>query len=235
MLKMALLMGGEFRTFYHCYDTWESNLNDKIEFDLFLSTWKTSSIYSNKNIADNKKIEEFSIDQEEIKSRIGTRLKYLNIENEINFTHRGNKQLYHWFKLLTFFLNYKNEYDYAFITRPDVKQTNNELDFVTTLKKINKNVLYAPSDLRVDRTKHFKFTMHDIYFLGTPNLVIESLIYIPLMKTLSVNELIEGKGINLHNHLADYMFKNKVNIKPFMSGSIKDSSWIMRDNGQIYE
>lgn len=232
MTKIALLMGGEFRNFYHCYETWINQLEGELEFDLFLSTWNTSSTYSNKHIQNDEKINEFVVNKEDIELFVGDRLKFCNIEKEINFTHRGNKQLYHWFLLLTHLMNYQTEYSYVFITRPDVK-IDNTVNFVESLKMIDKTFLHASSEIYIDTTKYFKYTMHDIYFLGTPNIVIESLLYIPLMKTASFKDRIEGKGINLHNHFAEHFVKENIKILPFKFGTIKDSSWIMRENLEI--
>ena len=77
-------------------------------------------------------------------------------------------------------------------------------------------------------SKHFVVNVSDIYFLASPNLLIDVFFYLPYIKRESLDMILTGKGINFHNHLAYYFIKNNVHLLEFECGNILDFSSKMR-------
>jgi hypothetical protein len=227
MKKLALLIGGEFRNFSECFSTWEPM---KGYFDLFLSTWSTSNWYSdNSTYLPQYNNRNFEVTEEMVLSIVEEPPKYLNIESHINFSHRGNKQIYHWHRLLTTLINVQNEYEYALITRPDA------IVFDSTFWKIfeqDKSFWKICEDAPADRMfgssgienrappEPFPITVSDWAFLSTPQTLINILLPVPYMKICHHTEIERGRGDNFHSHLAYYFVNNDHYIEPFPYGQI---------------
>ena len=225
-------MGGEYRSFSHCITTWENQVMHDLTIDLFLSTWNQSFAFSERmsempkfKHLENKK---FNVFQEDIKKQTSLPIKYLNVENQISFEHRGNNQIYHWHNLIVNLINLKNDYDFAFITRPDV-EISFQVKLYESIKNVSKYILYGMKPIEINEpSKHFVVNVSDIYFLASPNLLIDVFFYLPYMKTESLDMTLTGKGTNFHNHLAYYFIKNNVHLLEFEYGHILDSSAKMR-------
>jgi hypothetical protein len=213
-MKVACLIGGEFRTFTQCFPTWDF-LND-VDHDVFMSTWSKTFRYSTNFTdypsSDWKKTHPnvvSDVHETEIRKVVGDRLRFLNIDDEINFDHRGNKQIYHWQKCLFALMNCLTEYDFALITRPDLLLTRNTN--VNMFDMLDKAKLYGGSNISLTPPPlPYVVTVNDIFFVSSPRKLIDTLLHVPFMKMKSAQEINDGKGENLHIHLAQYFISNNV-------------------------
>ena len=224
MKKLALLFGGEFRNFSECFSSWEPM---KGNYDLFLSTWSTSNWYSdNSTYLPQHNNRKFDVTEEMILSIVGETPRYLNIETPINFSHRGNKQIYHWHRLLTALINVQHEYEYALITRPDA------IVFDSNFWKIFEQDRSFWKNSTVDKffgstgienrppPDPFPIAVSDWAFLSTPQTLIDILLSVPYMKISHPSEVERGRGDNFHSHLAYYFVNNDHYVEPFPCGQI---------------
>lgn len=220
MIKIALLMGGEFRSFESCFTNWKKHLFNNNEYDLFLSTWSTTNNLSDK-FSD---VVQTDVTKERVMSVLDKEPKFLNIEKEIDFGARYNKQIYHWLRLITSLINYKDDYDVAILTRPDML-LRNYLGMNTWLKTYDKNKVYGASEISLNGPDSvFPLTVHDIYFISDPRKLIDSFIGLPMVKynpTLAM----AGKTPSMHDWLADHFFKNGIYIHRYEPGGLIDSTW----------
>lgn len=213
--KIALLIGGEFRTFFSCLPAWKNLSN--LQIDFFISTWSKTYIYSDRydsydeNFTKDDNPNFYStVDSANIKTLLGDQLKFLNLEEEIKFEHRGNKQIYHWHKLLCNLINVADNYDYAIITRPDLEVIFHDKSF---LQKVDTNKIYGSSALVVSEPPiPFVLNIHDVFFMSNPKKLIEVLLPVPYMKIKSEDEIALGRGDNFHHHLAYYFANNNIYI-----------------------
>lgn len=228
-------MGGEFRNFEYSFQTWFNKCLKNFQYDLFMSTWSESHLFSNRllNIQDKNFV--FEVNEEKVLSITKTAPKFLNIEKEIHFDHKGNKQIYHWQKLLINLINYKTEYDFAIITRPDVSvETGDANLFPNQLKKCQANEIYGESEIVITPPPApFISTIHDIYFMSSPSTLIDSLLPLPYMEIKSSYEISQGKGDNMHTHLSKYFISKNQYVTKFQSGIILDSSELIRSKNII--
>jgi hypothetical protein len=204
MKRVALLMGGELRNFNECFPSWN---NQGIDFDLFLSTWSTSHLFSNNATSLQHLNSSFEVNPELIESITHKKPKYLNIEAPINFEHRGNNQIYHWHKLLTTLINLKNDYDIAIITRPDTCIANPKS--VNMLEIISKDKIYGASTLSITEPCPFLVSVNDWFFMANPLKLIDILLPVPYMKVLDEDMIRKHMGDNMHTHLAHYFVANR--------------------------
>jgi hypothetical protein len=206
MKKLALLFGGEFRNFSQCFQTWEPMRKD---YDIFLSTWSISNWYSdNSTYLPQRNNRTFDVTEETVLSIVGEPLKYLNIEKPINFPHRGNKQIYHWHRLLTALINVQYEYEYALITRPDASIVN-PLEFWKIFDNPPSDKLFGASEvIGTPPPKPYPITIADWFFLSTPTNLINILLSVPYMKICTPYEVERLLGDNFHTHLAYYFVNN---------------------------
>lgn len=224
-MKIALLMGGEYRTFDDSFRNWLDRCLTHFGYDLFLSTWSKTNAVSDK-FGD---IIPSEVTQDRVQQTMGDKSPYfLNIEEEIKFFIRPNKQLYHWHRLLTNLINVKDQYDFVILTRPDVFIFNENLDIVNFIKTCDKTKLYGPNRITLNTPDNYHmFSVHDIYFMGSPNNIIDSLLPIPYIKT-NIEKLNAGTADSMHTHLANYFVQNNIYIHSYAPGSIIDSSWHKR-------
>ena len=228
MKKLALLFGGEFRNFSECLPSWESM---KDQYDIFLSTWSTSNWYSdNSTYLPQHNNRTFDVTEETVRSIVGENLKYLNIESPINFSHRGNNQIYHWHRLLTALINVQNEYEYALITRPDAivddpifwKMFEHDQSF---WKNSNLDRIFGSSGIvNCAPPLPFPITIQDWAFMSTPQTLIDILLSVPYMKMCPITEIKKGRGDNFHTHLAYYFVNNYHYVEPFRYSQISVNS-----------
>lgn len=224
MKKLALLIGGEFRNFSECFPSWEPM---KGNYDLFLSTWSTSNWYSdNSTYLPQHNNRKFDVTEEMILSIVGETPKYLNIETPINFSHRGNKQIYHWHQLLTTLINVQHNYEYALITRPDAivfdsnfwKMFDQDHSF---WKNSTVDRFFGSSGITNCAPPHpFPISVEDWVFLSTPQMLINVLLSVPYMKVCHHTEVERGRGDNFHSHLAYYFVNNDYYVEQFPYGQI---------------
>jgi hypothetical protein len=215
MKKLALLIGGEYRNFSQQFPTWK--FLDQIDYDIFMSTWSQSNVSTDKLVVRPEWTRE-SITKEKILSVVGKTPIYLNVEHEINFEHRGNKQIYHWQRLLIALINLHKDYDYAIITRPDVEIKQPD-DIVSALADADPYKIYGASTVNVTVPPEWHMlTVNDIFFMATPKVLIDILLPVPYMKMKSSEELITGKGDNFHSHLANYFVSNNIYINQASAG-----------------
>lgn len=223
-MKIALLMGGEFRNFEKCIVSWRKNLLDNFEYDLFLSTWSETNSLSDK-FPD---ITRSTVTEERVVNALGKQAKFLNIEKEILFELRPNKQIYHWTRLITQLVNYKDEYDFAILTRPDVS-FNERSDYpLTTMPEFvntcNKQHLYGASTIAIaDVSIYHRLTIYDIYFMSGPKTLIESFISLPMINDEVENRKL-GQGHSMHNWLASHFVNKNIYVHQYGFGNILDSS-----------
>jgi len=214
--RLAILIGGEYRTFSSCFKYWK--FLDNFDYDIFFSTWDMSNRYSDAYTAftedftkeSNPNVKE-SITADKILSVIGKQPKYLNIEKEIDFDHRGNKQVYHWQKLITALINLRYSYDYVIITRPDLIIRGDE--FPNFILSIDPNNMYGVSNLRITAPPlPFVVTVHDIAFMSSPETLIKTLLPVPYMRLATAEQIQNGLGDCLHTHLAHYFVSNSIYV-----------------------
>lgn len=227
MKKLALLIGGEFRNFSECFPTWTAMEEN---YDLFLSTWSISNWFSdNSTYVSQDENRRFDVTEDLILSITKKPPKYLNIEPPINFSHRGNKQIYHWHRLITALVNVQHEYEYALITRPDaIVLDSNFWKIFDQDRSFWKICNDAPSDRFFGSTGiqnspppiPFPITIADWAFLSTPQTLINILLPVPYMKNSHPSEIARGRGSNFHSHLAYYFVNNDHYVEPFPSGGI---------------
>ena len=209
MKKIALLIGGEYRTFSRQFPTWK--FLDNFDHDIFMSTWSISNETSDKLGTVENNIKQL-ITKEKIISITKTFPKYLNIEKDINFEHRGNKQIYHWQKLLTVLINLQDDYEYAIITRPDiaVPDTDAFCNFIETNDKLQ---IYGANTITVtEPPPPFIVTVNDIFFMSNPKKLIDTLLPVPYMKIKRYEEIMAGRGDTFHTHLAHYFVSNNIYV-----------------------
>jgi hypothetical protein len=208
-MRLAVMMGGEFRHFPLCYETWKAGLP---AFDLFLSTWSTSNLFSdNYDFRVQHLNKTFPVTPELVKSVTGE-LKFLNIEEPIPFDHRGNNQIYHWHKLLTTLIRLQDNYDYVILTRPDATLTH-PANLLAAIEEAS-DKLYGASYICVTPPPlPHVVTVSDWVFLSSPKTLIKHLLPVPYMQTCTNVEMImAGLGPNMHTHLAYYFVENAIYV-----------------------
>jgi hypothetical protein len=218
MGRVALLFGGELRNFSECYNSWITSL-DGNDVDVFLSTWDKSREFSDRITEKQNNNGTFEVTKELVNDIVGDRLKYLNIETPINFEHRGNNQIYHWHRLLTVLINYKNDYEWAIIVRPDavVSPSLNLSRFI--LKLTDKNNIYAPGALVTTPPPiPFTVTIPDWCFMASPDKLINVLLTLPYMKILDMETISKQLGDNMHTHLAHHFVENRCYVFGGLAG-----------------
>jgi hypothetical protein len=215
MKKIALLVGGEYRNFSEQFPTWK--FLDQFDYDIFMSTWSLSNTTTDRAGWVNSRPKE-SITREKILSVVKKDPVYLNIEQEIDFDHRGNKQIYHWQRLLTVLINLQKDYDYAIITRPDVQVV--PVDIVSNLlDTADPSKIYGASTINVTEPPNPNMlTVNDIFFMASPKMLIDILLPVPYMKIKSHEEVNAGRGDNFHTHLANYFVSNSIYIHQASGG-----------------
>ena len=227
MKKLALLIGGEFRNFSECFQSWAPIMDN---CDVFLSTWSTSNWYSDNSTylpqSNNRK---FDVTEENVRSVVGEPLRYLNIEPPIDFPHRGNKQIYHWHRLLTTLINVRHEYEYALITRPDAmvfdpnfwKIFEHDRSFWKLSGDIIPDRIFGSSGIEnLAPPEPFPISVSDWAFLSTPDTLINILLPVPYMKICHHTEIERGRGDNFHSHLAYYFINNGYYLEQFLYGQL---------------
>jgi hypothetical protein len=227
MKKLALLFGGEFRNFSECFPSWGPI---KGNCDVFLSTWSTSNWYSdNSTYLPQHNNRMFDVTEEIVLSIVGERPKYLNIETHINFPHRGNKQIYHWHRLLTTLINVQYEYEYALITRPDAIVFNSDFwkifeqdrSFWKSYEGALADRIFGSSGIQnIAPPDPFPITVQDWFFLSTPQTLLNILLPVPYMKICHHSEIERGRGDNFHSHLAYYFVNNDHYVEMIPYGNI---------------
>jgi len=215
MKKLALLVGGEYRTFSQKFPTWK--FLDQFDYDIFMSTWNSSTLNGDRNGIDDIDPKK-SITESYILSTVGKTPKYLNLEQEIDFEHRGNKQIYHWQKILIKLINLQHEYDCAIITRPDIEIPDID-SFNRRINSIDLSKIYGASPINVTGPPlPFVVTVNDIFFMSTPKKLIDTLLPVPYMKIKSHTEIMAGRGDNFHTHLAHYFVLNNIYVYQMPGG-----------------
>lgn len=221
-MKIALLMGGEYRIFDSCFENWHDQCLKNFEYDLFLSTWSKTNRLSDK-FGD---VSPTNVTRDRVLGATRSKEPYfLNIEDDIQFHIRPNKQIYHWHRLLTNLINVKDQYDFVILTRPDVFINNETINVTEFIKNCDKNKLYGASKISITTPEiYHRLTVHDIYFMGSPDVLIDMLLPVPFITTDIETEKI-GRGIGMHTHLANYFVQRNIFVHAYGTGSIIDSSW----------
>lgn len=214
MKRIALLMSGDFRTFKLAFPGWYKNLYPYAKVDLFLSTWNRTSLFSDKHELLKHKNKFWDVDKEhvmDICKEYGVTPRYLNIEEPVDFFHRGNKQIYHWHRNITKLINCKDDYDFAILTRPDATLTSTNL--ANLLDYFNNDYIYSTQSLWINPTDlPYVVNIFDIFFMASPKNLIE--VFLPVPYMTAKGEKINNKGLdNMHSHLAYYFVNNFINVQ----------------------
>lgn len=213
MPRIALLMAGEFRTFKLAFPSWIKNLAPHAEIHLFLSTWNTTSLYSDRKLNLSHRNKSWRVERDDIidlVSKYNVTLSYLNIEDPINFEHRGNNQIYHWQKTITKLINEVEQYDFAILTRPDVILQRTKLGNLLT--DLDKEKIYSAEPLTI-APSHLPYvvTLYDIFFMSSAKNIVECFLPIPYM-SLDGKKIKNNGANNMHIHLADYFVSNRLHL-----------------------
>lgn len=200
-------MGGEFRNFAECFPTWTSDFLSQFDYDIFLSTWSITNVFSDLDTHYQELNRKEDVTEDNILNIIGKKPRFLNIEEPINFEHRGNGRIYHWQRLLTTLNRYKSEYDYAIITRPDVIL--NKFALAKFINECDKSIIYSTSRIFItDPPTETIACADDWFFMSNPKKLIDVLLPIPFMKIADPYLISAGRGEHSHRHLAEYFIMN---------------------------
>ena len=183
-MKVAILVFGEYRTFETAIKTWNCRFWDDVDY--YMSTWDTSiePMDRVKHLVTTKW--KTDVDENFIKNNLpNVNLKITNSNSkEYIENHDTNKMIYHWKILYDMVISSGKEYDCIFLVRPDTYffiQPSffdiTKVDTLYTFNEVNEGV-------------------HDIFFFGYGNIVLEFLKDVP------------DKMGNIHVELANFL-KNK--------------------------
>lgn len=223
MKKIAFLIGGEFRTFEYCYPFWKNNFLKYHNYDLFVSTWNKSHSFTDSANDGMNQYQHLNkivdINEEKIVKVTGVQPKFASIENPINFDHRGNNTIYHWHRLLTALMNFRDDYDLAILTRPDVRL--NPCSMYEFVETCDVNNFYGCSEIRLEPPPlPYRATMNFIFFMSSPKKLIDTLLPVPYMKLASSELINQGRGDNMHTHLAKYFLQNDYYVYEIYPGEM---------------
>jgi hypothetical protein len=197
MKKVAVLVIGEFREFEIAHKSWE--FLNHIDYDLFISTWDTSTeINQPLNININETVE---------KSQI---LKYfpdayVNIKH--NPEHISNVVRYaiHLRSLFNMMEISGNEYDIVMLIRPDLYLRENE-SFGEYINNISEtNIIYGFSHAYQKKPPNF-LHVNDVLFVGPASLMRNTFL------SFRSSDITHH---SVHYHLARHFIDNDVYVQPF--------------------
>jgi hypothetical protein len=190
--ELAVLIGGEYREFDSCWKSWDF-LRD-LSHDVFMSTWSTTERF----IGGASTLTEETITRQQVLNVIQQEPKFLNIQDQLGFRRRANKQIYHWHTVIANFLPYKNNYKCALIIRPDLFVGNNDfVKFVRTYQDLEDR-LYTSGPMHKSSRPPHNLTVMDQFFISSPEKIIENILTLPYQPEKPENYEIP----DLHGHMA---------------------------------
>lgn len=191
---LAVLIGGEYREFESCWKSWD--FLQELSHDVFMSTWSTTERF----IGGNNTLSEETVTQEQVLNVIKQEPKFLNIQDQMGYRRRANKQIHHWHTVIANFLPYKHDYKCALIIRPDLFVGNNE--FVKFVRNYHdmEDRLYTSGPTHRSSVPPHNLTVMDQFFISSPDKIVENILTLPFQSEKAENHEI----IDLHGHMANH-------------------------------
>lgn len=207
MIKIAIIISGEYRTFDECRHTMP--FLDDLDNDIYITTW-SKSIEKSPLLKINRTTD---ITVEKIEKDIGRNVIDIEIEDDFNWINEvphQRKMIYRWYRGLELVKKSNINYDFILICRPDIFFNNKRFREKLNIdaEKWSKEVFYCDSCL----DPHENVNLNDFILLASSN-VMFNVITKELEQTLYKDCKNTSWNLNIHNWWYNQVIK-KYPIQP---------------------